>query len=115
MSRVKKSFDDYIVYFKEGKLNDVSIAKEMRVSRANVGKMRRRWEEIKDAPEYITGAVKLTIREDTLKNIYFKHCKVGQARDLKSQFSMARSMLGLEFINLFSRYLELELKLIITK
>ncbi|WP_281506693.1 DUF603 domain-containing protein [Borrelia parkeri] len=69
MSRVKKSFDDYIVYFKEGKLNDVSIAKEMGVSRVNVGKMRLRWEEIKDAPEYITGAVKLTIREDTFKNI----------------------------------------------
>ncbi|UPA14352.1 DUF603 domain-containing protein [Borrelia turicatae] len=65
MSRVKKSFDDYIVYFREGKLNDASIAKEMGVSRANVGKMRRRWEEIKDNPEYMTGTSKLTICGDT--------------------------------------------------
>ncbi|AHH04392.1 Hypothetical protein BHY_1442, partial (plasmid) [Borrelia nietonii YOR] len=44
MRRVKKSFDDYVVYFKEGRLNDAQIAKEMGVSRVNVGKMRRKWE-----------------------------------------------------------------------
>ncbi|UPA15206.1 DUF603 domain-containing protein [Borrelia turicatae] len=111
MSRVKKSFDDYVVYFREGKLNDACIAKELGVSRVNVGKMRRKWEEIKDDPEYINGAAKLTICEDTLNNILFHASQsTAQARDLKSQFSMAKSMLGLEFINSFSRYLELELK-----
>ncbi|WP_434757320.1 DUF603 domain-containing protein (plasmid) [Borrelia puertoricensis] len=112
MSREKKSFDNYVVYFREGKLNDACIAKEMGVSRVNVGKMRRKWEEIKDDPEYINGAAKLTICEDTLNNILFHASQSrAQARDLKSQFSMAKSMLGLEFINSFSRYLELELKL----
>ncbi|ETZ17482.1 hypothetical protein BDCR2A_01581 [Borrelia duttonii CR2A] len=32
MNKVKKSFDDYIVYFNEGKLNDAQISKEMGVS-----------------------------------------------------------------------------------
>ncbi|AHH05867.1 DUF603 domain-containing protein (plasmid) [Borrelia miyamotoi] len=42
MIRIKKTFDDYMVYFKEGRLNDAEIAKEMNVSRVNVGKMRRK-------------------------------------------------------------------------
>ncbi|WP_367613221.1 DUF603 domain-containing protein (plasmid) [Borrelia hermsii] len=50
MRRAKKSFDDYVVYFKEGRLNDAQIAKELGVSRVNVGKMRRKWEEVKDDP-----------------------------------------------------------------
>ncbi|UPA11142.1 DUF603 domain-containing protein (plasmid) [Borrelia parkeri] len=41
MSRVKKSLDDYVVYFREGKLNDASIAKELGVSRVNVGPVMR--------------------------------------------------------------------------
>ncbi|UPA09691.1 DUF603 domain-containing protein (plasmid) [Borrelia nietonii YOR] len=111
MRRAKKSFDDYVVYFKEGRLNDAQIAKEMGVSRVNVGKMRRKWEEVKDDHEYVKETAKLTIREDTLTNILLHASQsTAQARDLKSQFSMARSMLGIEFINSFSRYLELELK-----
>ncbi|AHH05768.1 DUF603 domain-containing protein (plasmid) [Borrelia miyamotoi] len=27
MSRIKKTYDDYVVYFKEGRLNDSEIAK----------------------------------------------------------------------------------------
>ncbi|WP_051428606.1 DUF603 domain-containing protein [Borrelia coriaceae] len=53
MSRFKKSFDDYIVYFKEGKLNDANIAKEMDVSKANVSKMRHKWKGVKDNAEYV--------------------------------------------------------------
>ncbi|AHH07261.1 Hypothetical protein BCD_1443 (plasmid) [Borrelia crocidurae DOU] len=31
MNKVKKSFDDYIVYFNEGKLSDAQISKELGV------------------------------------------------------------------------------------
>ncbi|AHH11416.1 Hypothetical protein BCO_0010701 (plasmid) [Borrelia coriaceae ATCC 43381] len=110
MSRIKKSFDDYVVYFKEGKLNDTNIAKEMGVSKANVSKMRHKWEAVKDNSEYVRDN-KLTIHEDTLTNILLHASQSNaQARDLKSQFSIARSLLGIEFINSFSRYVELELK-----
>ncbi|ANF34554.1 hypothetical protein A7978_05770 (plasmid) [Borrelia turicatae] len=110
MSKIKKSFDDYVAYFKEGKLNDVSIAKEMGVSKANVSKMRHKWESVKGNSEYVREN-NLTIHEDTLTNILLHASQsTAQARDLKSQFSMACSLLGIEFINLFSRYVELELK-----
>ncbi|AHH11573.1 DUF603 domain-containing protein [Borrelia coriaceae] len=55
--------------------------------------------------------INLLIHEDTLTNILLHASQSNaQARDLKSQFSMARSLLGIEFINSFSRYVELELK-----
>ncbi|AHH05546.1 DUF603 domain-containing protein (plasmid) [Borrelia miyamotoi] len=62
MIRIKKTFDDYMVYFKEGRLNDAEIAKELGVSHVNVGKMRRKWASLKDDPNYITSASKLTIQ-----------------------------------------------------
>ncbi|QFP42716.1 DUF603 domain-containing protein, partial (plasmid) [Borrelia miyamotoi] len=46
MSRIKKTYDYYVAYFKEGRLNDAQIAKELGVSRVNVGKMRRKWESL---------------------------------------------------------------------
>ncbi|AFI31890.1 DUF603 domain-containing protein [Borrelia crocidurae] len=67
MNKVKKSFDDYIVYFNEGKFNDAQISKEMGVSRANVFKMRRRWEskESNNLEEH----PKVTISEETLNTL----------------------------------------------
>ncbi|UPA12546.1 DUF603 domain-containing protein [Borrelia venezuelensis] len=109
MSREKKSFDDYVVYFNEGKLNDTQIAKEMGVSRANVCKMRRKWEtrEVNN----MESPNKLTISEDTLTNILIRASESNaQASNIKSQFSIARNSLGIEFIDSFKRYLELELK-----
>ncbi|WP_434757284.1 DUF603 domain-containing protein (plasmid) [Borrelia puertoricensis] len=100
MNKIKKSLDDYVLYFREGRLNDTGIVKELGVSRINVGNMRCRWEEIKDDPEYINGTAKLTICEDSFKNILFHASQnTAQARDLKSQFSMAKSMLGLKTHN----------------
>ncbi|QTL84311.1 DUF603 domain-containing protein [Borrelia miyamotoi] len=69
MSRLKKTYNDYIVYFKEGRLKDAEIAKELGVSRVNVGKMRRKWESLKDESNYVTSTSKLTISEDTFNNI----------------------------------------------
>ncbi|ETZ17706.1 hypothetical protein BDCR2A_01373 [Borrelia duttonii CR2A] len=42
MSRVKRVYEDCVMYFSEGRLSDVEIAKELCVSRANVCKMRQR-------------------------------------------------------------------------
>ncbi|WP_215536822.1 DUF603 domain-containing protein, partial [Borreliella bavariensis] len=39
MKRVKRSFDDYVAYFREGALNDREIAVRLGVSRVNVWKM----------------------------------------------------------------------------
>ncbi|UPA17479.1 DUF603 domain-containing protein (plasmid) [Borrelia coriaceae] len=89
MSRFKKSFDDYIVYFKEGKLNDVSIAKEMGVSKANVSKMRHKWKGVKANSEYVRDNDKLTIHEVTLTNILLHATSSNaQIRYLKNQFGM---------------------------
>ncbi|QBK63950.1 DUF603 domain-containing protein, partial (plasmid) [Borrelia miyamotoi] len=69
MNKLKKTYDDYVVYFKEGKLNDTEIAKELGVSRVNVGKMRRKWESLQNNPNYITSTSKLTISEDTFNHM----------------------------------------------
>ncbi|ANF34517.1 hypothetical protein A7978_05935 (plasmid) [Borrelia turicatae] len=110
MSRVKKSFDNYVVYFREGKLNDAGIAKELGVSRVNVGKMRRKWEEIKDDPEYINGATKLTIREDTFNNMLAQSFEVeSEANRLKNQVEIEKNKIALRSLNSFNRYFQLEL------
>ncbi|WP_084543161.1 DUF603 domain-containing protein [Borrelia hispanica] len=109
MNKVKKSFDDYIVYFNEGKLSDAQISKEMGVSRANVCKMRRRWEsrESNNLEEH----PKVTISEETLNNVLIRASEhSAQSSSIKSQLHMARNRLGLEFIDSFNNYLDLELK-----
>ncbi|UPA18666.1 DUF603 domain-containing protein [Borrelia puertoricensis] len=109
MRREKKSFDDYVMYFNEGKLNDTGIAKELGVSRANVCKMRRKW-KIREVNN-IGSTSKLTISEDTLTNVLIRASESNaEASNLKSQFKIAKSTLGIKFIDSFSRYLELELK-----
>ncbi|UPA18748.1 DUF603 domain-containing protein [Borrelia puertoricensis] len=109
MCKEKKSFDDYVMYFNEGKLNDTGIARELGVSRANVCKMRRKWE--RREIDNMESSNKLTISEDTLTNILIRASESNaQASNLKSQFNIAKSTLGLKFINSFNRYLKLELK-----
>ncbi|AHH04396.1 Hypothetical protein BHY_1446 (plasmid) [Borrelia nietonii YOR] len=91
MGRVKKSFDDYIVYFREGRLNDVSIAKELGVSRVNAGKMRRKWEEVKGDPEYVKETAKFTIREDIFNNMLACSLKAeDEANRLKNQVEIEK-------------------------
>ncbi|WVN92543.1 DUF603 domain-containing protein (plasmid) [Borrelia turicatae] len=111
MSRIKKSLDDYVVYFREGMLNDARIAKELGVSRVNVGKMRRRWEALKDDPEYIAGAVKLTIREDTFNNMLARSFEVeNEANRLKNQIEIEKNKIALRFLNSFNKYFQLKLQ-----
>ncbi|MCD2331666.1 DUF603 domain-containing protein, partial [Borreliella burgdorferi] len=44
MKKVKRPFDDYVVYFREGSLNDREIADKLGVSKVNVWRMRQKWE-----------------------------------------------------------------------
>ncbi|WP_210370834.1 DUF603 domain-containing protein, partial [Borreliella garinii] len=44
MKKVKRSFDDYVAYFREGSLSDKEIATRLGVSRVNVWRMRQKWE-----------------------------------------------------------------------
>ncbi|MCD2412489.1 DUF603 domain-containing protein, partial [Borreliella burgdorferi] len=44
MKRAKRSFDDYVAYFREGLLDDREIADKLGVSRVNVWRMRKKWE-----------------------------------------------------------------------
>lgn len=111
MTKVKKSYDDYVAYFSEGHLSDADIAKEMGVSRANVCKMRSKWTSVRNNPKHLKSDAKITIHEDTLSSILERALESNaKARELKSQFSIAKSILGLEFIDAFNNYLTLELK-----
>ncbi|UPA11666.1 DUF603 domain-containing protein (plasmid) [Borrelia parkeri] len=111
MSRIKKSLDDYVVYFREGKLNDASIAKELGVSRVNVGKMRRKWEEIKDDQQYENENSKITIREDTFNNMLARSFETeSEANRLKNQVEIEKNKIALRFLNSFNKYFQLELQ-----
>ncbi|WP_210368862.1 DUF603 domain-containing protein, partial [Borreliella garinii] len=44
MKKVKRSFNDYVAYFREGSLSDNEIATRLGVSRVNVWRMRQKWE-----------------------------------------------------------------------
>ncbi|QFP42589.1 DUF603 domain-containing protein, partial (plasmid) [Borrelia miyamotoi] len=92
MNKLKKTYDDYIVYFKEGRLNDVQIAKELGVSRVNVGKMRRKWESLQNNPNYITSTSKLTISEDTFNHMLARSLEVEtHANRLKNQVEIEKN------------------------
>ncbi|WP_025401060.1 DUF603 domain-containing protein [Borrelia crocidurae] len=111
MNKVKRAYEDYAMYFEEGRLNDAEIAKELCVSRANVCKMRQKWESSKDNPKEFDSDNKITICKTTLNSILDRVLETNaKARELKSQFSIAKSQLGLKFMKAFNNYLELELE-----
>ncbi|AOW96096.1 DUF603 domain-containing protein [Borrelia miyamotoi] len=111
MSRLKKTYNDYIVYFKEGRLNDAEIAKELGVSRVNVGKMRRKWESLKDESNYVTSTSKLTINEDTFNNMLARSLETEtHANRLKNQVEIEKNNIALTFLSSFNRYCQLELQ-----
>ncbi|WP_024655188.1 DUF603 domain-containing protein [Borrelia hispanica] len=111
MSKIKRGYEDYAMYFSEGQLSDTEIAKELGVSRANVCKMRQKWENIKDNPKEFFSESKVTICKTTLNSILDRVLETNaKARELKSQFSIAKSQLGLKFMRAFNNYLELELE-----
>ncbi|QTL83973.1 DUF603 domain-containing protein [Borrelia miyamotoi] len=110
MSRIKKTYNDYIVYFKECRLNDAEIAKELGVSRVNVGKMRLKWEAHKNDSKYI-GISKLTISENTFNNTLARSLETEtHANRLKNQVEIEKNNIALTFLSSFNRYCQLELQ-----
>ncbi|AFI32026.1 DUF603 domain-containing protein [Borrelia crocidurae] len=85
MSRVKKSFDDYIVYFNEDKLSYTQISKETGVSRANLCKMRRRWKsrEISNLEEQSKVTIKEEINNEYNEEINNKLCELDEVKRAK--------------------------------
>ncbi|QTL84275.1 DUF603 domain-containing protein [Borrelia miyamotoi] len=111
MIRLNKTYNDYIVYFKEGRLNDAEIAKELGVSRVNVGKMRRKWESLKNEPNYVTNTSKLIISEDTFNNMLARSLETEtQANRLKNQVEIEKNKIALTFLSSFNKYCQLELQ-----
>ncbi|MBW6187251.1 DUF603 domain-containing protein, partial [Pseudomonas aeruginosa] len=85
---------------------------ELGVSHVNVGKMRRKWESLKDDPHYyITNTSKLTISENTFNNMLARSFKIEtQANRLKNQVEIEKNKIALTFLSSFNRYCQLELQ-----
>ncbi|MCD2412646.1 DUF603 domain-containing protein, partial [Borreliella burgdorferi] len=66
MKRAKRSFDDYVAYFREGSLSDKEIAAKLRVSKVNVWRMRQKWESGETS---VSEDSRLTISEDTFEHL----------------------------------------------
>ncbi|WP_338321075.1 DUF603 domain-containing protein [Borrelia miyamotoi] len=111
MNKIKKTYDDYALYFREGRLNDSQIAKELGVSRVNVGKMRHKWESLQNNPNYTKNDAKITISEDTFNNMLARSLEAEtQAHRLKSQVEIEKNKIALTFLTSFNQYCHLELQ-----
>ncbi|WP_434787058.1 DUF603 domain-containing protein, partial [Borreliella burgdorferi] len=66
MKKIKRSFDDYVAYFREGSLDDREIAAKLGVSRVNVWRMRQKWES---GESVVNQDSRLTIGEDTFEHL----------------------------------------------
>ncbi|PRQ97077.1 hypothetical protein CV681_06455, partial [Borreliella burgdorferi] len=66
MKRAKRSFDDYVAYFREGSLSDKEIAAKLMVSKVNVWRMRRKWES---GESVVNQDSRVTISEDTFEHL----------------------------------------------
>ncbi|MCD2394846.1 DUF603 domain-containing protein, partial [Borreliella burgdorferi] len=66
MKKVKRSFDDYVAYFREGLLDDREIADKLGVSRVNVWRMRKKWESGENS---VSDDSRLSISEDTFEHL----------------------------------------------
>ncbi len=107
MKRAKRSFDDYVAYFREGSLNDREIADKLGVSKVNVWRMRQKWES---GESVVNQDSRLTISEDTLEHLLSQTFKSEvNARKVRSELDLERANLELGFINAFKQYSSVEL------
>ncbi|AHH07937.1 Hypothetical protein BCD_1871 (plasmid) [Borrelia crocidurae DOU] len=73
--------------------------------------MRQKWESSQDNSTEFYSDNKVTICKITLNSILDRVLKTNaKAHELKSQFSITKSQLGLKFMKAFDNYLELELE-----
>ncbi|WP_418909538.1 DUF603 domain-containing protein (plasmid) [Borreliella sinica] len=107
MKKVKRSFDDYVVYFREGLLDDGEIAAKLGVSRVNVWRMRQKWES---GETFVGENSIVTISEDTFEYFMTQAFKSrAKAIEIKGELDLERSNLELGFIRAFKQYSSIEL------
>ncbi len=107
MKKVKRPFDDYVVYFREGSLNDREIADKLGVSKVNVWRMRQKWES---GESVVNQDSRLTISEDTLEHLLSQTFKSEvNARKVISELDIECANLKLGFIRAFKQYSSVEL------
>ncbi|WP_417861671.1 DUF603 domain-containing protein [Borreliella andersonii] len=113
MKKVKRSFDDYIAYFREGSLSDGEIAVKLGVSRVNVWRMRQKWE---NGGGFDNEGSRVTISEDTFEHLLSQTFKSEvKAKKGKGELDLERTNLELGFIRAFKQYSSIELASIRTK
>ncbi|WP_420025480.1 DUF603 domain-containing protein [Borreliella valaisiana] len=113
MKRVKRSFDDYVAYFREGSLNDGEIAAKLGVSRVNVWRMRQKWES---GETFVNKNSRVTISEDTFEHLVAQTFRSEvKAKKVKGELDLERSNLELGFIRAFKQYSSIELASMLSK
>ncbi|WP_210368849.1 DUF603 domain-containing protein [Borreliella garinii] len=113
MKKIKRSFDDYVAYFREGSLSDKEIAARLGVSRVNVWRMRQKWESGETS---VNEDSRVTISEDTFEHLVAQTFKSEvKAKKVKGDLDLERSNLELGFIRAFKQYSSIELASILSK
>ncbi|MBB5141892.1 DUF603 domain-containing protein [Borreliella afzelii] len=113
MKKVKRSFDDYVAYFREGSLSDKEIAARLGVSRVNVWRIRQKWESGEIS---VNEDSTVTISEDTFEHLVAQTFKSEvKAKKVKGELDLERSNLELGFIRAFKQYSSIELASMISK
>ncbi len=113
LKRVKRSFDDYVAYFREGTLNDGEIAIRLGVSRVNVWRMRQKWESGEIS---VNEDSRVTISEDTFEHLIAQTFKSEvKAKKVKGELDLERANLELGFIRAFKQYSSIELASMLSK
>ncbi|MCD2332829.1 DUF603 domain-containing protein [Borreliella americana] len=113
MKKNKRSFDDYVAYFREGSLSDSEIADRLGVSRVNVWRMRQKWENGVGSDNNDS---RVTISEDTFEHLLSQTFRSEvKAKKVKGELDLERSNLELGFIRSFKQYFTVELADIRTK
>ncbi|ACN52709.1 conserved hypothetical protein (plasmid) [Borreliella valaisiana VS116] len=107
MKKVKRSFDEYVAYFREGSLNDGEIAARLGVSRVNVWKMRQKWERGETS---VNEDSKVVISEETFEHLVAQTFRSEvKAKKVKEKLDLERFNLELGFIRAFKQYASIEL------
>ncbi|WP_210371840.1 DUF603 domain-containing protein [Borreliella garinii] len=113
MKKVKRSFDDYVAYFRQGSLSDKEIAARLGVSRVNVWRMRQKWESGEIS---VNEDSRVTISEDAFEHLVAQTFKSEvKAKKVKGDLDLERSNLELGFIRAFKQYSSIELASILSK
>ncbi|MCD2382108.1 DUF603 domain-containing protein [Borreliella americana] len=113
MKRAKRSFDDYVAFFREGSLSDKEIAGKLGVSKVNVWRMRQKWESGETS---FNKDSRVSISEDTFEHLLSQTFRSEvNARKVRSELDLERDNLELGFINAFKQYSSVELASMHTK